>query len=410
MNEWQDTAIGKLPSDWEVKTLLDIASKAKKSIISGPFGSNIGRKYFVDDGIPVIRGNNLTLEIGTKFVDDGFVFLTPEKADSLGTWATVDDLVFTAAGTIGQVGIITDDLNYSRYIISNKQLRATLDKDKVDPYFAYYWFASDYMQRWIINWDTGSTIPLINLSVLKSLPIPYPSLPEQKAIADVLSSLDDKIDLLQRQNQTLESLAQTLFRQWFVEEARDEWEEGVIPDEFDFTMGLSPPGSSYNENGDGTPMFQGNADFGFRFPSNRVYTTDPRRFAEKFDTLISVRAPVGAQNMAYEKCCIGRGVAAFRYKENPGYYTYTYYKLWSLMDEIQQFNNEGTVFGSISKRDFMAFEIILPPVEIVERFQRIVKPIDDKAIANVHQIRTLEKLRDTLLPKLMSGAVRVRMN
>ena len=114
----------------------------------------------------------------------------------------------------------------------------------------------------------------------------------------MLNSLDDKIDLLQRQNQTLEALAQTLFRQWFVEEAQDEWKKGVIPDEFDFTMGLSPPGSSYNEDCTGTPMFQGNADFGFRFPSNRVYTTDPRRFADKFDTLVSVRAPVGAQNMA----------------------------------------------------------------------------------------------------------------
>ncbi len=172
-------------------------------------------------------------------------------------------------------------------------------------------------------------------------------------------------------------------------------------------MGLSPPGSSYNEDCQGIPMFQGNADFGFRFPENRVYTTDPRRFAEKYDTLISVRAPVGAQNMAIEKCCIGRGVAAFRYKRNPSYYTYAYFKLRSLMTEIQQFNDEGTVFGSISKRDFEAFEITIPTDNAVDRFQTEVKPIDDKIITNCKQIHILEKLRDTLLPKLMSGEVRM---
>jgi type I restriction enzyme, S subunit len=161
------------------------------------------------------------------------------------------------------------------------------------------------------------------------------------------------------------------------------------------------------QNEKGIPMFQGNADFGFRFTSNRVYTTDSKRYAEKFDTIISVRAPVGAQNIAYEKCCIGRGVAAFRYKRNSSYYTYTYFKMWSLMDGIKQFNDEGTVFGSISKGDFMSFEIVIPPENIVERFQKTVKLLDNKVIANVHQIRTLEKLRDNLLPKLMSGEVRV---
>ncbi|MEA2034485.1 MAG: restriction endonuclease subunit S, partial [Euryarchaeota archaeon] len=137
--------------------------------------------------------------------------------------------------------------------------------------------------------------------------------------------------------------------------------------------------------------------------------TDPRRFAEKFDTLISVRAPVGAQNMACEKCCIGRGVAAFRYKKDNAFYTYTYFKLKSQMKEIQQFNDEGTVFGSINKGDFEKFEIMIPPSELVNDFQIEVKPIDDKIIWNCTQIHTLQKLRDALLPKLMSGEVRVKL-
>ena len=102
----------------------------------------------------------------------------------------------------------------------------------------------------------------------------------------MLSSLDDKIDLLHRQNKTLEAMAEALFRQWFVEPCKDGWRggEGKIPDEFAFTMGQSPVGISFNEDSVGVPMFQGNADFSFRFPSERVYTTEPTRFAEPLDT------------------------------------------------------------------------------------------------------------------------------
>lgn len=192
-----------------------------------------------------------------------------------------------------------------------------------------------------------------------------------------------------------------------VEEAGEGWEEGILGDEFDFTMGQSPPSSFFNEDGIGTPMYQGNRDFGFRFPENRVFTTEPTRFAQKFDTLISVRAPVGEQNMANEKCCIGRGVAAFRYKANPAYYTYTFFRMKSLVDEIKQFNETVTVFGSISKNDFQEMEVIIPPIQMIKKFQKQVKPIDYKIIKNNKQIRTLTALRDTLLPKLMSGVVRV---
>ena len=255
--------------------------------------------------------------------------------------------------------------------------------------------------------NVGSAVPSLTVLVLNEIEVLLPPLPEQKAIAEVLSSLDDKIDLLHRQNKTLEQMAETLFRQWFVEEAGEDWEEGVLADEFDFLMGQSPKGSTFNEDKIGVPMFQGNADFGFRFPSERVYTTEPKRLAQPLDTLISVRAPVGAQNMAEKECCIGRGVAAFRYKNSHDFYTYTYFKLESLMEEIKTFNDEGTVFGSISKGDFQQMEVVIPSETFVKKFEFEVKPINDKVIKNCGQIRTLESLRDTLLPKLMSGEVRI---
>jgi type I restriction enzyme S subunit len=305
--------------------------------------------------------------------------------------------------TIGRSGNLGNAYFYKVNFWAHNTTLYVKDFKGNDELFIYYFLKTfDFKQ-----FNVGSAVPTLNRNHIHPLDVIIPPLPEQRAIASVLSSLDDKIDLLHRQNKTLEAMAETLFRQWFVEGADEGWEEGKIPDEFDFTMGLSPPGESYNEEGIGIPMYQGNADFEFRFPKRRVFTTDPKRFAEQFDTLISVRAPVGAQNMADERCCIGRGVATFRYKRNNDYYTYTYFKMKSLMKEIEQFNQTGTVFGSINKADFGDLTIVIPSVEFVDAFQKDIKPIDDKVIANCMQIRTLEKLRDTLLPKLMGGEVGV---
>jgi len=296
----------------------------------------------------------------------------------------------------------------SRQVITNQQINSIIPNSKTNSDFLYYRLVSMYETLRIYGGD-GTAVPIVNKGDFENIETELPSLPEQTAIASVLSSLDDKIDLLHRQNATLEKMAETLFRQWFVEEAKEDWEMGKLGNEFDFVMGASPPGESYNEEGNGIPMYQGNADFGFRFPTNRVFTTDPKRFAEKFDTLISVRAPVGEQNMANERCCIGRGVAAFRFKKDNSFYTYTYYKMKSLMDDIKQFNETGTVFGSISKSDFESIDAIIPDMETINRFQTEVKPIDDKVITNNNQIHTLTALRDTLLSKLMSGEVRVEV-
>lgn len=291
--------------------------------------------------------------------------------------------------------------------IANNTFKIEVDDSQLDKNFLFHYFSQKEVFEYFHSSQLPSTMPAITFDILSKLSVVLPSLPEQKAIAGVLSSLDDKIDLLHRQNKTLESMAETLFRQWFIEEADESWEEGKLPDEFDFVMGASPPGESYNESGDGMPMYQGNADFEYRFPKRRIFTTDPKRFAEKYDTLISVRALVGAQNMADEKCCIVRGVAAFRYRRNSAYYSYTYFKMKSLMKEIERFNHTRTVFGPISKTDIEELTIGLPTDEVVDSYQKEVKPIDDKIIANCFQICMLEKLRDTLLPKLMSGEVRV---
>ena len=390
-------------SEWKEYKLGDLI----KDIAAGPFGSNLKVECFVESGFPIIDGANLK---GVKVTDNITKYVTEEKARSLHrAIAKRNDVVVTISGNVGQIAYIPDNSKYLEYLVSQRQFRATFDVTKVDAPFLVYYFHTRVGQHKILSFANQVGVPALAqpLKNFREIELELPPIEVQKRIAGVLSSLDDKIDLLHRENATLEQMAETLFRQWFVVEAKEEWEEGKLGDEFAFTMGQSPNGDSFNEEGIGIPMYQGNADFGFRFPTRRVYTTQPTRFAEVNDTLISVRAPVGAQNMAIEKCCIGRSVAAFRYKNNPSYYSYTYYKLKSLLEEIKQFNDNGTVFGSISKSDFENLDIVLPDDETIKMFQKQVKVIDDKIINNNNEIQTLIQTRDGLLPRLISGEVKL---
>ena len=313
------------------------------------------------------------------------------------------DLLFCVRGSVGRMNIADQPYAIGRGLAAIRH-----DKGRNFQPFVLG-VMSDYLPE-LLAGATGSTFPNVSKSDLHQIPVPDFNSIEQEAIAEVLSSFDDKIDLLKRQNKTLEGMAEALFRQWFIEEAKDDWDELPFGEVFDFTMGQSPPGSSFNEEGVGMPMYQGNADFGMRFPSARVYTTEPKRMAGPGDVLMSVRAPVGAMNMAKEKCCIGRGVAAFRFKEEPSFDTYTLYKIKAMISEFMVFNDQGTVFGSIGKGDLLQMVVTSPPFNLIEKFEAEVGPMDHKIRANASEIALLERKRDTLLPKLMSGEVRVQMD
>ena len=195
------------------------------------------------------------------------------------------------------------------------------------------------------------------------------------------------------------SLQHSKTRRWG--KFRRGWEVTTVGKEFNLTMGQSPPGSTYNETGDGLPFYQGRKDFGFRYPTRRVYCNAPTRLAKKDDTLVSVRAPVGDINMAEETCCIGRGVAAIRHKT--GSRSYTYYAMQFLREDFALYEAEGTVFGAINKTGFQTLSQLRPSDGIIEAFEGLVYPMDQSIENNENQSRTLSQIRDTLLPKLISG-------
>ena len=403
--------------------------------MSGPFGSNIGKRFFVEEGIPVIRGNNLSLGMG-RFNDGGFVFLTEEKAAEFKNCeAHPNDLLFTAAGTIGQVGIIPPRPRYSKYIISNKQLRARLDQARIQPLFAYYWLASPPMVAMIQNRNTGSTIPLINLSVLRSLPIPLPPLEAQDAIVSVLSALDDRITLLCETNATLEAIAQALFKSWFVDfdpvhakqqgrapEGMDEATAALFPDSFEESeLGLVPRGWRYVSLKDVVSIFdskriplagQDRAKRQGVYPYYGAAALMDSIDDYLFDGVYlltgedgSVADPQGFPITQYVwgKIWVNNHAHVLQGRDGVS----TEQVMLSLKrTNIQSFIT-GAVQAKLSQSNMWRIMFLRPLREISESFGASIEPLYTRLRHNSEQARTLATLRDTLLPRLISGQLRL---
>lgn len=184
------------------------------------------------------------------------------------------------------------------------------------------------------------------------------------------------------------------------------WCTSVVGDEFALTMGQAPPGNSYNSKNVGVPFFQGRTDFGDRYPSIRMFCNQPARIAHQDDTMVSVRAPVGEINMAPEKCCIGRGVAAVRHRL--GGRSYTYQSLRQIQDQMRAYEDTGTVFGSINKSQLRSLQVIKPSESLIVAFENICEWFDERIRQNILENQKLRQMRDALLPRLMSGEVEIK--
>jgi len=468
-------------SEWKLVKLADCAAFQEGYV--NPSQKN--SQYF-DGPVKWLRAVDL---------NDGFVYdtsrtLSDEGFNSAGRSALLfkpGTLAISKSGTIGRVGILQDYMCGNRAVIN-----ITVDESKCDNRFIFYVLKKN--REFFEMMATGSVQKNLYTSVLGSLEFLLPAKEVQEKIGSLLGSVDEKIELNRQINATLESMAQALFKSWFVDfdpvidnalaagnpipeplQARADkratllaaasaadtrsasvtdnahptqtaphtrpditapatplqplptdlralfpdsfvfneemgwvpegWAIGSVGDEFDVTMGQSPPGDTYNESGEGTPFFQGRADFGFRFPANRVFCIAPKRMANKGDTLVSVRAPVGDVNMAAENCCIGRGVAAVRHKS--GSISYTYYAMRQLRERFAVFEGEGTVFGSINQRDFKALPQVSATADVIFSFNELVSSFDSKVESQSLQISCLTGIRDSLLPKLLSGQIKL---
>lgn len=274
----------------------------------------------------------------------------------------------------------------------------------VNLYFLYLYIRSKAFKLTIGSYIGGSSQPTIPMKTLRILEIPYPKIDIQNKIVQIAYSIDEKIRVNTLVNKNLEAQARTIYRDMFGDTNVD-FKVGQLSDIADITMGQSPKGDTYNETGEGTIFYQGRAEFGFRFPTQRLFTTEPKRMAQENDVLMSVRAPVGDINIAHEICCIGRGLAAIRSK--CGCQSFILYTMYSLREQIDIFNGEGTVFGSINRAGLNSLSVQIPSQEKIRRFEELVEPMDN-AIRKYHDENIqLTAIRDTLIPRLMSGEIDV---
>ncbi|EDS4911033.1 restriction endonuclease subunit S [Salmonella enterica] len=310
-------------------------------------------------------------------------------------------------------------------------IRARPKTDDFYPLFLAY-FSKTKRFSSSINSVAGTNINNLNQDILGNVRIPLYSKDIQKSIVDVLSAIDKKINLNNCINTELEAMAKTLYDYWFVQfdfpddngkpyktsggkmvynsrlkrEIPVGWDVKTLSQIANITMGQSPAGESYNDEGNGTLFFQGSTDFGWLFPAPRQYTTSPARMAKKGDILLSVRAPVGDMNIANADCCIGRGLAALNSKS--GSDGFLFYVMKYFKQVFERRNSEGTTFGSITKDDLHSLSVAYPQPNLLKRYDDIVSGYNKMIFIRSLENRDLVELRDWLLPLLMNGQVTVK--
>lgn len=391
-------------SEWEDVKLKNIVDfNPRETLKKGILTKKIGMADIVEHQRKVPTCEIVRYTSGTRFKNEDTLFAKITPCLENGKIAQVD---FLDDGEIG--------FGSTEFIVWRAKPNIT------DPDFVFYLANYQPIVDTAIKSMVGTSgRQRVQLDVLENYEFISPPLPTQKAIAATLSCLDAKIEVNNKIIKNLEQQAQAIFKSWFVdfEPFQDgefvESELGLIPKGWsvgnlegiaEITMGQSPKSSSYNKEGLGEVFYQGSSDFGWRFPARRRFTTDPKRMANKGDVLLSVRAPVGEINLAFEPCCIGRGLASIRNATCPSFLLYT---LYAIQERLAQFNAEGTVFGSINQGALKTLQIITPPKNIMLRFDTIVKVNDQIIWTLSEQNTTLAALRDTLLPKLMSGEIEV---
>jgi len=400
-------------TEWREVTIEELAEK----IAMGPFGSDIKVETFKPCGVPIISGKHLH---ETRMRDKGFNFISEEHADKLSN-ANVfrGDVIFTHAGNIGQVSFIPENSKYERYVISQRQFYLRCNSNVLDYEFIAYYFKSPYGQYQLLANANQTGVPSLAqpVSYLKSIKVLLPPLTEQKAIAEVLSSLDDKIDLLTRQNKTLEDLAQAYFRKWFIEDASDEWEVGKAKDYFEIGIGKTPPRKEehwFSKNNNDVVwvsisdmgkagMFIG--DSSEYLTKNAVKQFNIKR-VPKGAIILSFKLTVGRVAIALRDFTTNEAIAHFIYRNlYEREYLYFYLKTF----DYYSLGSTSSIATAVNSKIIKDMPFVMPDVETLKKYHKIAAPMFSKIESNTNQILTLQKIRDTLLPKLISGEIRVKM-
>jgi len=436
-----------MSSEWPKVAIADLAAATPASMAVGPFGSRMKADCYVSSGIRVIRGNNLG--DGSR-LRGGFVFVTPQTANGLaGCCLVPGDLVFPHRGNIGEVGITPDDGH--RYMLSTSLMKLSPDRARVAPLYLLYFFKSSVGKAALLMNASQVGTPGIAtpLKSLRGIQLLLPPLEAQEQIVSILGALDDRITLLRETNATLEAIAQTLFKSWFVDfdpvrakmegrtpEGMDEATAALFPDSFEPSeLGEIPSGWSVrpidelvSTVGGATPSTKTPA---YWSPHTHCWTspkdlsgltspvlldTERRVSAEGLakissgllppgTLLMSSRAPIGYLAISDVPIAINQGYIAMP----PGGRLPPLFMLFwcqQNMDVIKGRAN-GSTFMEVSKKAFRPIPAVLPSEKAIQAFLDIAQPLFDRLVEGARCAQTLTSLRDTLLPRLISGQLRL---
>lgn len=427
--------------EWRTATIEEVAEK----VGMGPFGSSIKVETFVDEGVPIISGQHLS---GTRLFDAEHNYITIEHAERLKN-ANVyrGDVIFTHAGNIGQVAYIPETSTFDRYVISQRQFYMRCDRSKVIPEFITYFFKTPEGQHRLLANTSSSGVPSIAqpVSYLKTIDVPVPPLLEQHAIAAILGALDDKIELNRRMNQTLEAMAETLFKSWFIdfEPFHDQdmedsplgliprgWEIKVLHDLTDFVVGgdwgkddlqgdATEP--AYCVRGADIPNLQhggiGKMPVRYLKPSSlRIRSLCAGDIAIEISggspTQSTGRAVLVTSQLlnridhplVYSNFC---RLIRLRPSISPNFVYFWLRRLYEA-DDFLQYETGTTGIKNFAYTTFSnTHHLALPPAEVLNAFDERVQPLLTRHAHNGVESESLANIRDTLLPKLLSGELRV---
>lgn len=398
-------------------------------ISMGPFGSDVKKEFYVNKGIPILNGSNLQ---GFKLQENSFGYLTEEKADSLNKCnAHRGDIIVTHRGTLGQIVYVPSDSKYDRYVISQSQFRFRCKPDLVDVQFLVYYFHTREGQYKILANASQVGVPALAraTSTFRLTDIKLPSLADQRRIASILSSLDRKIELNNKINADLEEMAQAIFKNWFVdfEPFKDgkfvDSELGMIPegwkvgrlDEIADVVGGSTPSKAkpeyYTQKGIAwlTPKDLSNhpavyTSRGEIDITEEGYNSTSTKLMPKGTILFTSRAPIGYISIAQNDICTNQGFKSLVPKKAGTCFLYCFLKY--VTPEIEN-KSTGSTFKEASGALMKSLQVIMPDQKVFEEFEEIVSPLFARIESLEKENSRLSLLRDTLLPRLMSGELEV---
>lgn len=359
---------------WTVQKLGDIAR-----VVTGGTPSKSNPEYWGEE-VPFLTPSDQQFGVRLSVTER---FLSEEGAEGFAK-----KMVPAGAAALTCIGATIGKISWTKEpTVTNQQINSVIAKTDTNGLYLYYKLST--CRDALISMASGSATPIVSKKLLESLEVQIPPRAQQDKIAEVLGSLDDKIEA----NNTLLNSLDELGNALILQKINDVSETCELSEIAEVVMGQSPAGATLNEDSEGLIFYQGRRDFGFRYPTPRVFTSAPTRLAEPGDILLSVRAPVGDLNRTDEECCVGRGIAAIRAKNSNT--AQLFYLLKNMPNLWFPYEGEGTVFSSINRKQVQNLRI--PVVDNFEDFEDIEKSILSLTQENL----VLSETRDLLIRKLI---------